>query len=434
MTQLHDDQMNSQSPIRSYLTLAFCTLLHAFTHAYGSILLPLLVVISVDLGLPRVEMAARLVTVYGLVYCVLSYGAGMLADRFNRKTLLGIGLIGNAVAVGLMGLTQAYWGLIALAVLAGVFGTIFHPSANALIPAHFPKNPGMGIGIMGIGSGLGFFAGPRFGGWRAETVERSWVAGAWNWQVPLLEAGIVGVLFGILFLIIAREAPHEKHEERREGRPLGHLRGRVIAIAAVLGWRDFAGVATSTLVSIYLQKAHGFDVKQTGWIVGGMMLISMVANPLAVWMSQGGRRLLMLTVTLIGAGILLAAVPHVPVEWILPMLAAFQIFHLGSYAIGEAGMLERVSPAVRGRVVGIFLTVAGTAASCSSTIVAAWTDWLGERANRPSGYYLLFAVLGGMMLFASLSARLIANLGEREEQGAFGPAEALSPATMEPVG
>src|SRR5687768_3367855 len=154
---------------RSRTTLLLCTLLHAFTHAYGTILVPLYLLMVTDLKLQGVWQASLIVTVYGLVYCIVSYGAGVLADRVDRKFLLGVGLIGNAIAITLMGLTKHYELLVALGIVAGLFGSLFHPAANALVPSHFPKSPGMAIGILGCGAGLGFFAGPQFAGWRAET-------------------------------------------------------------------------------------------------------------------------------------------------------------------------------------------------------------------------------------------------------------------------
>jgi MFS family permease len=156
-------------------------LLHAMTHALGSMLVPLYLLMRDDLRRRGVGEIALIVTAYGVVYALLSYPAGMLADRMNRKVLLGVGLIGNACAVALMGLTHSVWPDFGAGSVGGMFGSVFHPAANALVPAHFPKNPGMPIGIMGIGSGLGFFVGPRIAGWRAEAV---------GWQRPCLEMGI----------------------------------------------------------------------------------------------------------------------------------------------------------------------------------------------------------------------------------------------------
>ena len=269
--------MSPREPsFRSHITLALCTILHAFTHAYGSLLVPLYIVMKDDLHLPGVKQASLLVTISGLVYCVLSYPAGVLADHLNRKTLLGIGLLGNAIAIAAMGFTHNYSLLIAASVLAGLFGTLFHPAANALIPEHYPRSPGMAIGLLGIGSGIGFFAGPQFAGWRAKTAH-PYFAHVSTWQIPLIESGLAGLVSGILFLFIAKEVKnrhaHLAYESAPpsprnggEGRGEGPARGaqdsgkklglQVAAIAAVLGCRDFAGLAALSLASIYLQKAH----------------------------------------------------------------------------------------------------------------------------------------------------------------------------------
>src|SRR5262249_9156710 len=146
-----------------------------------------------DLSRSGVKSIALIVTIYGMVYCLFSYPAGILADRFNRKTLLAIGLFGNSLAILAMGLTRHYEALVALGIIAGLFGTLFHPTANALIPAHFPRNPGMAIGLMGIGSGLGFFLGPQYSGWRAAAVPSIW-SGRAAWQIPCIELGLLGLL------------------------------------------------------------------------------------------------------------------------------------------------------------------------------------------------------------------------------------------------
>src|SRR5690349_3654267 len=117
------------------ITLVLCTVLHAFTHAYSALLLPLYLLVTADFKLPGVSYAAVVVTVYMVVYWSLSFVSGMLADRFNRRTLLAIGLLGNALAILGMGLTRDYGFLIGFAVLGGVMGSLFHPSANAMVPA-----------------------------------------------------------------------------------------------------------------------------------------------------------------------------------------------------------------------------------------------------------------------------------------------------------
>jgi MFS family permease len=413
------------------VTLVLCTVLHTFTHAYGAMLVPLYLLMAADLHLRGVKYAALIVTIYGVVYSGCSYGAGVLADRINRKDLLGWGLVLNAIAIALMGLTRRYDLIIVLAVVGGLAGTLFHPAANALMPAHFPKSPGMAIGLLGIGSGLGFFFGPQYAGWSA--LHSTWkLASVGNWQRPCVELGLLGLVCGLLFLLFGREAPGS-HETRPAPQPLGpRLRWTVLAVAATLGCRDFSGVASISLVSIYLQKAQHQNAATAGFIVGAMMLIGVLANPIAVWLSPGKKRLPLLALTLMLAGVVVCTVPWVSKAWVLPVLCTYQAFQLGSYAMSDAAMLERVPAALRGRVVGLFLTIAGTAAGMSPWIMGFWTDSFGSRASEQSAYIGPFVLLGVLMWFATISMPLIARMGE-VQGGPIEQISEISPATMEAV-
>lgn len=394
-----------------HLTLSLLVILHAFTHAYGTLLVPLYLLIRDDLRLPGVKHVAFVVTAYGVVYCILSYLGGILADRFNRKVLLAIGLVGNAAAIAMMGTFHSYPMLLVSGLLAGLFGSLFHPAANPLAAAIYPGNPGLAVGLMGMGSGIGFFFGPQYAGWRAATVQQTWWTGMANWQVPCLEMGAFGLVTGLLFIILARDVAHPAIHRPKVQIPRS-TQWKMTLLSLTLGCRDFSGVATMTLLSLYLQKAHGYNVKQAGWVVGAMVLLAIISNPILVALSPGKRRLPLLLLLLLSAGAMQFAIPHLSLKWLLPYMLVFQVFHLGTYAISETAQMERVDPAIRGRVIGLFITIAGTIASCSPWVMGWWVDSLGGRARSADGFYLPFAVLGGIMLWAGVSVRVIASLGK----------------------
>ena len=220
MKQKQTDQ--SLPTFHSHVTLVLSTVLHTFTHAYGTMLVPLYALMITSLHLTGYKAATLIVTAYGVTYSSLSFITGTLADRFDRKNLLAIGLLGNAAAILLMGFAGRYEMMLLLAVLGGIFGSLFHPTANALVPAHYPKSPGLAIGLLGIGSGLGFYLGPRYSGWRTSATWELWSVA--SWQKPLVELGAAGIFCGLLYLFFATDPAakiniHEKTKSEPMSKP-----------------------------------------------------------------------------------------------------------------------------------------------------------------------------------------------------------------------
>ena len=419
--------MNASSSRRSHLTLGLCTILHGFTHAYGSMFVPLYFRIAEDLKLSGVGAAALIVTLYGAVYNLGSYAAGLAADRHSRKTLLAIGLLGNALAILAIGLSRQYGLILVLAVAAGIFGAIFHPAANALSSSHYPKSPGMAIGILGIGSGLGFFFGPQIAGWRA--ARASWHL--WNvaqWQKPCVEMAIAGLVVGIIFMLVGSDATAAPPRQSLATDPA--LNRRVMRLALVLMFRDFAGVAGLSLAAMYVKNVFHLNVGEAGLFVGVMMLPSVIFNPLAVYLTPMRRRLPGLSVILILGGLIAATTPFWPLGGALVILCAFQTMQLASYAVSDAAMLERVASEFRGRVVGLFLLIAGTFGALGPWVMGAWVDKLGVRAGIQTGYFGPFAVIGVCMILAAAAARPMARLGPVLSGSPVKPMEEISPETM----
>src|SRR5687767_4947938 len=99
--------------------------LHAFTHVYQVMLLPLYFLIQEDLKLESVGRATLLQTVMMVAYFVPSYPMGILADRFSKKNLLTWGLAINGLGFVCLGFAPGYAMAIASLILAGIGGSFF---------------------------------------------------------------------------------------------------------------------------------------------------------------------------------------------------------------------------------------------------------------------------------------------------------------------
>jgi len=156
------------TPTRRLATLWLTTSLHGFCHAYLTVLTPLYLLLQKGFQLPGVAGATLLVTAQGIAFCAASLPVGILADRFSRKGLLTLGLFLNGLAFVALAHAQSYWVAVVCLFLAGVAGSFYHPTAMGLLVSLSAGRPGKFLGVAGMGAAIGFFAGPTFGGYRAE--------------------------------------------------------------------------------------------------------------------------------------------------------------------------------------------------------------------------------------------------------------------------
>lgn len=78
---------------------------------------------------------------------------GNLSDRFERKPILMIGILGNAVAQLLFGLSTQLWMLFLARALAGILSSATLPTAMAYVgDSTSERERGGGMGITGAGS------------------------------------------------------------------------------------------------------------------------------------------------------------------------------------------------------------------------------------------------------------------------------------------
>ena len=377
-------------------TLWLCTGLHAFTHIYQIALIPLYILIRRDLNLDGVGQATLLVTALSIAYFLPSYPMGILADRVSRKKLLGTGLAINALGFITLSFVHSYPLALLCAVLAGLGGSFYHPAATSLIARLFPEAPGKALGKAGMGASIGFFIAPIYAGWRAQAA---------GWRAPVFELGLFGLIGAGLFLWFAhdhatplREAKPNAPKEKLF--PSASLWILFITSAFLFCLRDFAGAGMATLASLFLQKAHGFSPQQTGLAVGSIFLASAISNPIFGGLSDRGR-IKGATLVLCVAAVTMAVFPHLAPQWFTPALGLFGFFFMASYPMTEAGLMEAVPDAVRGRIFGIFITIGGLLGNLSHWIIGDWVQNLGpEVAAVPHNYFSIYAMLAVFILLS----------------------------------
>lgn len=378
--------------------LWLCGLLHGCTHVYHVALLPLYLLIKKDLGLANLDLATSLVTLFGLAYFIPSYGIGILADHFNRKHLLTLGLIINGAGFIALSLAPNYNWAVASVVLAGIGGSFYHPCATALIVRMFPFRAGKALGWVGLGAGLGFFLSPIYTGWRGE------IAG---WRAPVLEMGLFGIAAALVFAWLAVDNPGNTAEAQIASKDsdFGSKQGFSPSIALVglfllaclaFSLRDFAGNGMGSLSSIFLQKAHGFNQRETGLAISAIFLAAIISNPLFGRLSDRGRFRYIALALLVATGVILSF-PWISEAWLIPAFFAYGFFFMASYPMVEAALMESVPDRIRGRVFGLFITIGGLIGTLAHWITGLWVKALEPKTTEPAHFLVIFVTFGSFV-------------------------------------
>ncbi len=141
---------------------------------------------------------------YMLALAALLIFGGKLGDRYGRRRVFFIGVVGFAVASVGIGLIGTVPGVIALRAVQGVFGALLMPSTLAIIRSTFPAEKlNTAVGIWGAASGVSIAAGPIVGGLLVEHV---------NWEsVFYINAPIAAAAILLGALAVEESRSHQDH-------------------------------------------------------------------------------------------------------------------------------------------------------------------------------------------------------------------------------
>jgi DHA2 family multidrug resistance protein len=138
------------------------------------------------------EQMTWVLTSYIVAAAILTPLTGWLADRFGRKPLFLVSIIGFTLASALCGAAQSLDQIVLFRVLQGAFGAALIPMSQAvLFDVYPPDQHGKAMAIWGVGVVLGPTLGPVLGGWLTDNYSWRWV---FYINVPFGILAVLGVL------------------------------------------------------------------------------------------------------------------------------------------------------------------------------------------------------------------------------------------------
>lgn len=182
---------------------------HGVNEFYSIAVPPILPLVVAEFPVSLGE-AGLLVTAYFAMYVLFQLPAGYAADRVGGTRLVAAGLLVLAGGTLLSSLASSFEWVVAGQVVAGVGGSTYHPAGMSLVSdVESAATEGRAMGVHGVaGTGGTLLAPIGVGG----------AAALWGWRTALGGAAAVGVVYAVVFAVLATEPTHD---ERIDGNGTG---------------------------------------------------------------------------------------------------------------------------------------------------------------------------------------------------------------------
>jgi predicted MFS family arabinose efflux permease len=201
--------------------------------------------------------AGLLASAFFYAYVIMQIPSGLLGDRYGRRRILLLGLLGGAISAGLTGLAGSFAALFTARALTGAFqGSLFSNDRAIIATVTPPDRIGLGQGVSFAGPGLGLTAGLVIGGLLVEVLP---------WRTVMMLFGLVPIAAALL---IARFVPSPAPSLAQE--PLGRRLGGLFANGPLwlLALASQCAIANqfilATWAPLFFQEAGVTDVGRAG--------------------------------------------------------------------------------------------------------------------------------------------------------------------------
>ncbi len=368
------------SPLYRWYVVGFLTLASTVSIIDRQILALMIGPVKRDLQVSDTMMGLLGGLAFTLFYTALTLPMAWLADRTNRRRIIGLGIFFWSLATMACGLAGKFWHLFAARATVGVGEAALAPAAISMLADYFDRHRlPLAIAIFGAAPFIGVGLANLLGGVVIQHLETltnlslPFFGPLKSWQAMFVIVGAPGVLLALVTLTI--------REPRRIGRvdPTGAGMSLRDAAAFFAGRRRFLvfhfigftalamqGWALFYWVIEFFLREHGADRATVGYTFGLVALLigttgGVFAGQLSARMMQAGRgdatlRLVLgATLALIPIGVAAFLVP----SYALAMtLVAVAIFFMGwPNGLGTAALQFIVPNELRGQVMALYFVV-----------------------------------------------------------------------------
>lgn len=238
-------------------------------------------------GISDTQVSLIMGLAFALFYNFLSYPAGRISDRYNRRNLMVAGVAGWSLMTALCGAAGQYWQLFLARMGVGVGEATLGPAANSTLADLFtPERLPFAIGIVSaapfIGQGLANIVGGPLIDYLEATpnVHLPLLGEVYSWQMVFIIVGLPGLLVAAALLTTREPTRRGRDVADNESVPFRDVWRFVrerkhfffLVFAAYLGLSTQGFSLFSWLVEYYVRN-HGWTRTQIGLTYGSIAMI-----------------------------------------------------------------------------------------------------------------------------------------------------------------
>lgn len=280
-----------------------------------SLILPLLPFYAATFGATPPQVGL-LIASYAAAQLIGAPLLGRMSDRFGRRPILMVSLLGTVIGFLILGFARSLWMLFFSRVLDGFTGGNISVAQAYIADISDEPNRARNFGLIGVAFGLGFIFGPAIGG----------VLSAYGFSVPAFVAAGLSTLslLSVVFLLpesLSPEARTSLAARKREEFTLRNLWQALSRpeVGPLLSIRFFFGLAFSmfqTIFPLYAEHRLGLDARSTGFVLAYVGILVVLVQGVAIGQLTARfqeRTLIVSALALMGLALLMwALVPNLP--------------------------------------------------------------------------------------------------------------------------
>lgn len=334
---------------------------------------------------------------------------GRMSDKYGRRPVLFISIIGTGMGFLILGFARTLWMLFLGRIIDGITGGNISVAQAYIADVTTESNRAQGMGIIGAGFGLGFILGPAIGG----------VLSQFGVNVPLLFAAALSFANATLLYFVLPEtvtADHPARVSAAQGSRWSDIahqltQPRLCTVALIYFLFILAFSIMTGVFSLYALYRFNFSVAQNGYIFAFSGVIMALMQGLLIGrLSKRFNESTLVVCGLLMMVIALAAFPVIGPYYggVLALLMILALLAIGnSLSMPTLSSLASRSASVRdqGGVLGMIQAIGSLARALGPTIGGLLIySAIGRKRMSDASVYLTFWTAAAITLAGMLVA------------------------------